>query len=551
MATTLAGPAGAAGVLNWETIKNIKAPCGIVPPNQFGYWFNYFWEEARQMAVLTQAQKDAGTAAYLTVFENMAGGTMPRAGFTAKSAAEKQQVLVALLLIGFKRVSMPLPTLTPIVPGELVSPPCMAAKDAAALQLQMVQGKGIHWPIGFRADTRTYQELADTGGFIPRARSHGKDIYRDFGFDQPWHPYNNPVYGNSLWLRLGTGSRDNCLHTVISIGPKFAEITHFPILGDATVFDARNSENLGKPFLIGKAFDLWNDADIATARAHRQRVEAQKVDGTVHHLEKRNHVYVFHLLGIEGVNTEEEFPGPDKFGERGISSVPAANFLAELPFIQRYWFNDTVEEIKLYEIKFDAVKWLPSEAAVDLKIGSDGRLKLLAMINDEIQKAQNRPTVIEQRDSFLAYQARPASQLKAGERTRVVSALKEYYARPRPAAAQTPAVQVAPPKPTPPAPNVLAAAPAGPAGVVKGGGAPPPPPGGLAMKPASQMKTLQQQTAENNAERLAEKNAVKARLAEIGSSLPAEQNLKIAALIAKIDAINNMTWGGLQQDAKK
>lgn len=535
MATTIAAPAGAAPGLNWEIIKNEKAPYGDVPSNQFGYWFNYFWAEASHVTNLTQQQKDKLTAAFSTAFESGPGARRVKPAFEMQSPAVKKEVLKDLLLIGFKQVLLDPPPVVPILPGAPAPPPApLTAKDAIDLNLTKVLVNGAHWPIAYRSDSRSYDELKNQGGFTPRARSQGSPIYAAYGLDQAWHPFNDPAFANSLWLRIGETSKDNCLHTVISVGPSFPGITHFPILNDATVFQAKSADGR---FLCFKPFDEWTDQDIQAAASDRQKVRAVKnAAGAVEYLVKQNHIHVFHLCGIKGYNTQEHFAGKDDFGERGIEKVPVSHLLADLAFTQRYWFSDTGRQIMLYKIAFDPIRWVPSEDAVNALLGDDGRLIVNTLIARQIDEAQRRPDVTVEEVQFNAYLVHAATRLTQRERQQVVTKLREYFLALRPAPGAPPAA----------APAAVAAPPAA-AGVVAplAGGPPPPPPVKGAppapgpapnlAKPAAG-KSIAQQNAERQAAILAERNAVK---------------LQYPALTAKIDALDAAAWAQIQVDARR
>jgi hypothetical protein len=224
-----------------------------------------------------------------------------------------------------------------------------------------------------------------------------------------------------------------------------------------------------------------------------------------------------------------------------MASIPAQNFLAYLPFTQRYWYSNTDNQIMLYEVKFDPIAWLPSEEATKSKIGGEGLVKLLSIINAEISKAESAKK--DEKIKFEAFQKLPADRLTPGQRMRLIIALKEHYSKPLPAVAQVPPPR-ATPKPTPPAagiaapPGVPGGQPAGPGGRP---GPPGPPPGG--MKMAGPAKTIQQQTQEALAARNADKAAVKAILMTLGDK-------SSTALIAKVDGIDGATWKQIQEVAK-
>src|SRR5262249_39381114 len=149
--------------------------------------------------------------------------------------------------------------------------------------------------------------------------------------DQQWHPYSNPVYRNSLFLRLGSKNADNCLQTVVSVGSEFAGITHFPILNDtALVFQAKSSNG---EFLALKPLDEWTSEDAVDARRHTPRVRVvRNAEHEIDHLEKDNYIYAFHMAGVKAFNTQAFFTarGDTPFPERGAAEIPIDNILAEI-----------------------------------------------------------------------------------------------------------------------------------------------------------------------------------------------------------------------------
>jgi hypothetical protein len=470
----------------WDKIKDVKDPFGEPQSNEFGFWFNYFWAEAVALSSLTHAQKVKLSEMYFSVFQDAPHAGTLRADFATKSPQFKENVLRQLLLIGFRRVALEAPKTVPRVPGgRVIAPAPLTAVDAAELNLTQLEVKGNHWPIAYRSDSRSYDEVKAHGGFTARARSQNSPIYKAYGLNQPWHPFNNPVYGNSLWLRLGATNKDNCLHTVISTGPSFAKITHFPILSDyVLVFLAKSASG---QFLALKPLDEWTDADAQLALSDRNRVRAVRNSaGAVQYLEKENHVHVFHLCGVKGYNTEAHFSGSDKFPERGIEQVPVSHLLADLAFVQRYWYKEAKEKIELYQIEFAPIRWVPSESVVDFLLGEDGRLRLHAMIMKQIEEAQRREDVVGEKMLFDRYLREAATKLTMRERGQVEARLKEY-------------LRANPPQ------------------------------------PAAKGLSLIQANAARNAAVLAERNAVK---------------LGLPGLSTKIDAVDKSDWSQIQKDAK-
>jgi hypothetical protein len=409
----------------YERLKDLDAPFpGDPASNEFGFWFNYFWEEARQAPNLTQAQKVKLSEVYFSVFQDAPNAGQIRPDFAAKDSYFKENALRQLLLIGFKRVAVERPKLVPRLPGgRVIAPAPLTAVDAAELMLTYtVEGNGKQWPILFRSDLRSYDEVKAHGGFTARARSFSSPIYKIYGLDKPWHPFNNPVYGASLWLRLGTKNKDNCLHTVISTGPSFVKITHFPILNDYNNFAAKSASG---QYLCFKPFEEWTQADIQLAASDRQKVQAVKDStGAIDYIQKENHIHVFHAAGLKGFNTEGYFPGKDKFPERGMEQIPVSHLLADLAFLQKYWYCHADGKIQLFEIKFAPIRWVPSDQVVDFLLGESGRLRLEAIIQEQVAGSENREDVRVEKRKRDTYRA---ETLTAQELAQVVARLKEYY----------------------------------------------------------------------------------------------------------------------------
>jgi len=413
----------------WDMIKNVKSPFGDPPAKEFGFWFNYFWAEAIELPGITQAQKVKLSETFFSIFEGAPGAYKVRTDFATRTNEFKENALRQLLLIGFKRVALEPPRLThrPKVGGKSLAPAPLQAVDASLLNLTMLlTGSGEQWPIAYRSDARSYDELLQHFGFRPRARSYGAQIFTDFAMDQPWHPFSNNVYRNSLFLRLGSTNKDNCLQTVISVGPKFAEITHFPILNDyVLVFQAKSADGR---YLAVKPLDEWTPEDINLALTHRQKVRVVKDSGgVIDHAEKDNHIHVFHLKGIKGYNTEAHFSGADKFPERGMEKVPVEHLLADIHFVQKWWYNEKTGNLKLYELAFSPIRWVPNEQTVNKLIGMDGKARLETFLQGEIQRARQRREIVDEGVLYNQFQREKATRLSAEERKNLIAALKEFH----------------------------------------------------------------------------------------------------------------------------
>ena len=418
----------------WPLVADVKAPfTGDPPPREFGFWFNYFWEEVSKLQNITPVQQQKAGEAFFSVFEGAQAPFTPRADFSGRDDAFKENVLRQLLLIGFKRVALDSPRTMPRHPGgRSVAPPPLAAGDARQMNLFHVDGKrGQAVDIAFRADARCYEDLCQHRGFRTRARSEDSPVHAAYGLDRAWHPFSNPVYRNSLFLRLGSTSADNCLQTVISVGAEFAGITHFPILNDvALVFQAKSQDG---QFLARKPLDEWTAPDEALARSHTQKVRAVRdASGEIDHLEKDNYIYAFHMSGVKVFNTHAFFTarGDAPFPERGAAEIPLENILAEIHFVQKWFYAPSNGQIKLYEVAFDPIRWVPSRAYVEVVIGAQARQQLEAKILSEIAQARSRSDFTEQMVKYRAQLANKANMLTAAERQSVYRALKAYLATP-------------------------------------------------------------------------------------------------------------------------
>jgi hypothetical protein len=378
----------------WNEIHAIELPfAGDPAPDHFGFWFNYFWSEARLKPGLTEAEKSKLCEMFFSVFEGAGGGFAVQAALATKEDAFKENILRQILLIGFRRVAVEPPRLATYkaAGGRRLAPPPLRAIDAAQLNWEtaIVVSSTKELKIGFRADTRSYDDLVLNKGFNARARQDGW-VYTGFAFNQRWNPFSNPVYSQSLFLRLGAKNKDACLYTVVSAGANFREVAHFPILNDyGNNFKAQSAS--GHPLAV-KPAEMWNEADILLAAADRMRVRAVKstTGPGVDHVEKDNHIHVFHTTGLHGFNTQAHFAGADSFPERSMREIPLANLLADIHFIQKWWYRPDSRQLELYELEFSPIRWVPSEQVVEQLVGAQGMLTLKADIDREITRAKGR-----------------------------------------------------------------------------------------------------------------------------------------------------------------
>ena len=422
-------------LLQWDQISKVTKPFANPDTKEFGFWFNYFWAEAIEVASLSHAQKVKIQEVFLTVFEpNATGGYSLRADFATLSSSAAENVLRQLLLIGFRRVAVTQPppaTKLSMARFEgktvgngfrMTAPSRLIAQDARNLNfIKVAAESGEPLPIAFRADARDENEL--TQGFVVRAReSADSEEFKKYGLDQPWHPFNNPVYKDSLFLRIGEKNRDNCLNTVISVGQRLQDISHFPILSDYVL--VWNAKSDGQ-FLAIKPFDTWTERDIAACEAHWRKVKVFKVGTAVDHLSKQNFMYVFHTAGLKGVNTQSYFGG-DAFNERGMQGIPRSHLLAVITFEQKWYFRAEKGQIEIYEVDFKEIRWLKGPEVFDVLLGAGGRDKVEAKIRTEIAAvaAKYKP----ERDRKNAPPVAVSAALTPVDRASITAKLADLYA---------------------------------------------------------------------------------------------------------------------------
>jgi hypothetical protein len=427
-------------VSRWAAASKVATPFDGQPGTaEFGFWFNYFWEEVVRNHRITIVQQQKAAEVLFSIFDDVSTTEERnrdeiklklKADFAKRDNSFRENALRQLLLIGFRRISLKDMKTVPRQGGKALAPRPLMAEEVANMQLEAISGKrGESVPIAFRADTRCWEELIQHKGFRTRARSTDSPVHKWYGMDQAWHPFNNPVYRDSMFLRLGDKNADNCLQTVISVGAEFAGITHFPILNDyALVFKARSADG---QFLAVKPTDEWTEDDVLKAANDSQKVRVVRDKSkAIDHLEKDNYIYAFHLQNVKLFNTQAFFTklGHTPFPERAANEIPLSNFLAEIRFVQKWFFEKGSGKIQLYELSFDPIRWLPSESYVEVLIGKQGRNQLETKILSEIKRAQTRTDIGGEKLKYAKFQSEKELLLNGAERQQVRQAIANYYA---------------------------------------------------------------------------------------------------------------------------
>jgi hypothetical protein len=257
------------------------------------------------------------------------------------------------------------------------------AVDAATLFIEKVavaaDPSAARMSIGFRGDGRSYEDIVTQNGFHVRARSSGQNVYKSYGLDQPWHPFNDPLYAKSLFLRKGK-DKDNCLHTVVSVAAKFFTSLDYPILSDGTLF------------LPGQTpLPKWTQKEIGDALSHRFKVRAVKgANGLVEQLEHDGRLFVVRLDGSQAFSTEQwqrDIGGKNPCPERAVNAIPLENILAEVSYTRLFF--DENGQLTFYDFRVNDIRLLPNEDVLKSRFGDGFPNQFRLKMNQLIGEAKN------------------------------------------------------------------------------------------------------------------------------------------------------------------
>jgi len=365
-------------VKEWQAIKDQSSPFTSSDPKSFEYWFNYFWEESRQAFDLTEVNR----ARLCIIFKMVAEKKGPKFEVsstykTLMTVDNKLEVLTWMLKIGFKKIP-----LTGSVPqgkqqGQTVQglDQAVEAKILFAQDANLLKAPNEVLHLGFRGDTRSYEQLVPSGGFTARARAWKQDVFSRFGFDQPWNPFSLPENQGCLFLRKGK-SKDNCIHTVVSIASKLEDIMPYPMLHDTSLFE------LGRT-----PFDQWPPGDTIVRGNFTVKV-IRKIGGVIEYVTNDIKVFVVSVDaskafdtegwqgGLEDENQKKLVANP--FPERAVDVIPTENILAEVTIERHYFFAG--DELQLFDVVFKNMRILPDEKTVDQRFGDGTAAAILSKI---------------------------------------------------------------------------------------------------------------------------------------------------------------------------
>jgi hypothetical protein len=360
---------------DWEEIGALRAPAPAVWPD-YGFWFNYFWDEAVTVEGLTNADKQMLVETFLGVFEKKPGhGWQMRTDPKSREDYQRLKMLRNLLHIGFVRVSPKTGRWGTHVPSELG--PQLFTEE---VKLFRDKTNYIEFKIGWRCDSRDYhKDLSKQGGF--QARSRQDKIDREWNLTQPWHPYSLEVYRNAIYLRKGK-NYDNCLHTAVSIGTDFKALVHFPIFTDASLYT----------YPVGPI--TWTNPIVVNKKGEIARVGK---DALGSYLEHDSQLYMVRIDdSVRGYNTEafQAKAGKDPFPERSVNAIPFENILGRVLITRKYWWNTSKpEHWEFFDIECKGVDIFSAQIA-DYVIGPSAAQVLNNHAQAQINLAKNRQDIV-------------------------------------------------------------------------------------------------------------------------------------------------------------
>ncbi len=368
---------------DWNEVSGLRGPAVNDWPG-FGFWFNYFWDEAITVPDLSTADKQMLVETFQGVFQKGPGGWQLRTDTEATEDYHRLKMLRNLLHIGFVRV--------PYEPGGAQGYRMNPATDAASLFTEVVNfassgGSPAPMKIGWRSDARPYKDLC-VEGFQARARQDG--VNAEWSLNKPWHPYSLDVYRSAIYLRKGM-NRDNCLHTAVSIGTDFKQLVHFPIFTDYSLYQPP----------AGPIDPTWISPVVVNAKGHTARVGS---DPLGKFLEHDTQVYAVRIsVAMKGYHTEhfQEIAGKDPFPERSLNAVPPHNILALVVITRKYWWDDSSRaksehHWQLFDVECKELQIL-NPTLLKLLAGDAAASTLESHIRVRVAEAKNRGDIAADR----------------------------------------------------------------------------------------------------------------------------------------------------------
>jgi hypothetical protein len=293
----------------------------------FGWWFAYFWKEARAAGGRNDPGDNKLKAMMVQIFGDPTVGAV---GFAAQRNAArdwftdelggarwpatddlKRAVLQLALEMGF--TAMP-PT---GADGGVQRGQELRRYFKNRMRIRLAGGGRMVMPIGCRGDGRDFATVKAHGGALNRV---------DLGLNnmgQPWHPLSRDPHKSQLFFRIASG--DNCLYSVLSVADSLKLGIGFPLIEDRQIYT----------FPSGYIMH-WSRGDFSAAATGKVSLARTTcvVNGKLStgiFLGTETYAYAFKVLG-DAVHTqdflENEMGGAkDQCIERGVRDVALQDFL--------------------------------------------------------------------------------------------------------------------------------------------------------------------------------------------------------------------------------
>lgn len=288
-------------------------------------WLKYYFSEAAQAVALAPATDPN----YLLV-SDIANSFFLKSGasYEVKRSYDSidpqifRQLLTVLLTIGFERVPA---TKQHMLAGDSSTAMIMNymrwAGDPPAEGLLPRNGaedvKRLQAQFKWRCDSRKYEEVSKSNGFLTKAYSEG--YAKAKGLREAWHPFNDDGLRSYLWFRKG--QTDNCLYSVVSVGT-----------GDWQAFAVYPKISLSSN--NGKASGLngyLRERDVLCKNVKTGKLSKLKFPVT--------ETYLYFFLQVGLVFDTGAAQGKNAYPEVGMASIPMSNIYGALRVV-RYHRGD-------------------------------------------------------------------------------------------------------------------------------------------------------------------------------------------------------------------
>lgn len=366
---------------DWDEVSKVRAPAANADWPDYGFWFNYFWDEAVTVDTLTNADKQMLVETLNGAFTKNGSGWQMRTDAKAQEDYERLKLLRNLLHIGFVRVPNPKPN----DPRGLQPNPAQVGTRLFKEEVKLYRDKTnyIQLKIGWRCDSRDFQMLKAQHGF--QARSRSEKVDREWNLTKPWHPYSLEVYREAVYLRKGK-NYDNCLHTAVSVGTDLKALVHFPLFTDASLYT----------YPVGPITNSapWTGPLIVNRKGETARVGH---DNLGKYLEHDTQLYMVRIDDkVWGYDTEafQKAAGKDPFPERSVNAIPPENILGRVLITRKYWWNTSnPAHWEFFDIDCKQID-VVGKSVGDYVIGPYAESVLRNHTKSQIETAKSRPDIV-------------------------------------------------------------------------------------------------------------------------------------------------------------